>query len=105
MLTLITPHEDRRHDESGQSRCVHQPRCPDATAPDALAASAIVSHPEQGWSLLCNRIIVFDDTGAITPAGVIIWPDRGRPDTGLTTQGPLQCRKPDHIALLLVQLS
>jgi hypothetical protein len=27
----------------------------------------IAAHPEQGWSLLCNGIITFDDGGAIMP--------------------------------------
>jgi len=25
----------------------------------------VAFHPEQGWSLLCNGVIVFDDMGAI----------------------------------------
>jgi len=28
-----------------------------------------VFHPEQGWSLLCNGVIVFDDTGELLPGG------------------------------------
>jgi hypothetical protein len=27
----------------------------------------VASHPEQGWSLLCNGVIVFDDLGEIRP--------------------------------------
>jgi hypothetical protein len=34
-------------------------------------------------SLLRNGIIAFDDTGAVTPAGVIIQPGRGHPVPGL----------------------
>jgi hypothetical protein len=26
-------------------------------------------HPEQGWSLLCNGIVLFDDAGALLPDG------------------------------------
>jgi hypothetical protein len=26
-------------------------------------------HPEQGWSLLCNDIVLFDDAGALLPGG------------------------------------
>jgi len=25
--------------------------------------------PEQGWSLLCNGVVVFDDAGALLPDG------------------------------------
>jgi len=49
--------------------CKHQPRCPDALAPDYKAARVRVSHPEQGWSLLCNGVVLFDDAGALLPSG------------------------------------
>ena len=29
-----------------------------------LSACTVASLPEQGWSLLCNGMIVFDDMGA-----------------------------------------
>ena len=45
--------------------CQHQPRCPDARAPDRQAARVVASHPEQGWSLLCNGIVAFDDAGEL----------------------------------------
>jgi hypothetical protein len=32
-----------------------------------MAAKAIAAHPEQGWSLLCNGVIAFEDGGAIIP--------------------------------------
>jgi Family of unknown function (DUF5999) len=47
--------------------CAHQPPCPPATAPDHDAARLIAYHPEQGWGLLCNGVIVFDDTGELLP--------------------------------------
>jgi len=47
--------------------CPHHPPCPGANAPDCYRAHTLVSHPEQGWSLLCNRIICFDDLGALLP--------------------------------------
>ena len=47
--------------------CRHQPRCPDALAPDRSAARAVASHPEQGWTLLCNGIVLFDDGGELLP--------------------------------------
>jgi hypothetical protein len=27
----------------------------------------IAPHPEQGWCLLCNGVILFDDGGAVLP--------------------------------------
>jgi uncharacterized protein DUF5999 len=49
--------------------CEHQPRCADALAPDRTAAHVVISHPEQGWSLLCNGVVMFDDAGALLPDG------------------------------------
>jgi hypothetical protein len=49
--------------------CEHQPRCADALAADRMAAHVMVSHPEQGWSLLCNGVVVFDDAGVLLPDG------------------------------------
>ena len=47
--------------------CEHQPQCPEARAPDRTAARVVVSHPEQGWSLLCNGVVLFDDAGVLLP--------------------------------------
>lgn len=44
--------------------CSHQPTCPPADHRDRDAARTVAFHPEQGWSLLCNGMIVFDDMGA-----------------------------------------
>jgi hypothetical protein len=44
--------------------CSHLPACPSADRQDRDAARTVASHPEQGWSLLCNGMIVFDDMGA-----------------------------------------
>jgi hypothetical protein len=49
--------------------CTHWPPCPDADAPDASAAHVISDHLEQGWELLCNGIVLFDDQGALLPDG------------------------------------
>jgi hypothetical protein len=49
--------------------CPHCPQCPDARATDRIAARAVASHPEQGWSLLFNGVVVFDDAGALLPDG------------------------------------
>jgi hypothetical protein len=47
--------------------CKHYPQCPDPQAPDRAAARVSVSHPEQGWSLLCNGVVLFDDAGTLLP--------------------------------------
>ena len=57
--------------------CSHQPPCPPADAVDREAARAVVCHPEQGWSLLCNGVIVFEDTGELLPDGSCVEPHRG----------------------------
>jgi hypothetical protein len=54
--------------------CQHQPSCPAADAVDRDAAHVVVSHPEQGWSLLCNGTVLFEDTGALLPDGQSIPP-------------------------------
>jgi hypothetical protein len=38
------------------------------------AAHTVAFHPEQGWSLLCNGVIVFDDMGEILPDGRVVPP-------------------------------
>ncbi|WP_405496355.1 DUF5999 family protein [Streptomyces sp. NBC_00096] len=54
--------------------CNHKPPCPTATAPDHDAAATVSSHPEQGWSRLCNGILRFEDGGELLPGGEIIGP-------------------------------
>ncbi|KWX02280.1 hypothetical protein TH66_11100 [Carbonactinospora thermoautotrophica] len=56
--------------------CLHIPPCPSADAPDREAARTVVCHPEQGWSLLCNGVVVFEDTGELLPDGTTIPPHR-----------------------------
>jgi Family of unknown function (DUF5999) len=56
--------------------CPHQPQCPPADRPDREAAHTIASHPEQGWSLLCNGVILFDDLGELLPDGRMVLPHR-----------------------------
>jgi len=58
-------------------QCTHQPTCPDASASDHGAARVIASYPHQGWSLLCNGVVVFDDTGELLPDGTPLPPNRG----------------------------
>jgi hypothetical protein len=54
--------------------CDHIPQCPDPGSPDRDAARVVITHPEQGWSLLCNGVVVFDDTGQLLPNGVALAP-------------------------------
>jgi len=56
--------------------CPHEPSCPSPDAPDREAARTVAAHPEQGWSLLCNGVVLFDDTGELLPNGGIIAPHR-----------------------------
>ena len=56
--------------------CSHQPTCPSADAPDREAAHTVANYPEQGWSLLCNGVVLFDDTGELLPDGSVIAPHR-----------------------------
>ncbi|MET7330863.1 DUF5999 family protein [Nonomuraea sp. NPDC005650] len=49
--------------------CKHRPRCPSAYAGDHGAAHLVAFHPEQGWGLLCNGVVIFEDTGALLPDG------------------------------------
>jgi hypothetical protein len=73
--------------------CPHQPLCPSVTSPDHSPSHTLAAHPDQGWSLLCNGVIVFDDFGELLPDGRGGRPvGHGRPDhpraarprTGLT---------------------
>ena len=48
--------------------CQHQPKCPSADIPARQLAHTVAAHPEQGWSLLCNGVVVFDDLGELLPA-------------------------------------
>jgi hypothetical protein len=54
--------------------CHHHPHCPSAQADDRLAARITAARPEQGWSLLCNGVVVFDDSGVLLPDGGVIDP-------------------------------
>lgn len=56
--------------------CQHQPACPSADSADRDAAQRVAHHPEQGWSLLCNGVLLFEDTGELLPDGQIIAPSR-----------------------------
>jgi hypothetical protein len=66
------PREQLAHAED--EMCQRQPACPDAEAPDGSAAHVAASHPEQGWSLLCNGVVLFDDAGELRPDGRAVAP-------------------------------
>src|SRR5215217_5147373 len=51
--------------------CQHLTACPSADAVDREAARIVATFQEQGWSLLCNGVIIFDDTGEILPDGTM----------------------------------
>ncbi|MFD4561814.1 DUF5999 family protein [Streptomyces sp. NPDC058469] len=53
--------------------CSHQSSCP---VTDTRTPHIVSAHPEQGWTLLCDGAIVFDDTGALLPDGRIVAPHR-----------------------------
>jgi hypothetical protein len=36
----------------------------------------VAAHPEQGWSLLCNGVVLFEDTGELLPGGGAVPPRR-----------------------------
>lgn len=40
--------------------CQHQPPCPTVDSAGREAARLTVHHPEQGWSLLCNGVLLFE---------------------------------------------
>lgn len=73
--------------------CPHTPPGPAPSAPDRVAAHTIASHPEQGWSLLCNGVVIFDDTGELLPGGAFIAPHR---PTDLAASGRLAGVAPGH---------
>jgi hypothetical protein len=59
--------------------CGHYPPCPPTTAPDRTAVKVIFHDHRIGFSLLCNGVEVFDDTGEILPDRIPIPPHRPEP--------------------------
>ncbi|SDO96221.1 hypothetical protein SAMN04487981_11531 [Streptomyces sp. cf386] len=53
--------------------CSHQSSCPSSEHP---SAHVVAAHPEQGWSLLCDGAIVFDDSGELLADGRVVAPHR-----------------------------
>ncbi|MFI1482377.1 DUF5999 family protein [Streptomyces sp. NPDC020747] len=59
--------------------CSHQSSCPSAGRSERSGrdeAHIVSAHPEQGWYLLCDGAIVFDDTGVLLPDGRVVAPHR-----------------------------
>ncbi|WP_189749613.1 DUF5999 family protein [Streptomyces tendae] len=56
--------------------CTHTPTCPPADRADREAAIVVAAYPEQGWSLLCNAVVIFEDTGELLPDGRVVDPHR-----------------------------
>ncbi len=54
--------------------CEHIPPCPTAESRRPCSAHVRAAHPEQGWCLLCNGVVLFDDGGAILPGGAVLEP-------------------------------
>lgn len=52
--------------------CAHVRPCPPPTADDRVLAAPVSRHPEQGWTLLCNGVVVFDDDGELLPDGQVV---------------------------------
>ncbi len=51
--------------------CNHHPACPLASDATCYRAHVLADHFEQGWCLLCNGVIVFDDGAYLAPDGTV----------------------------------
>jgi hypothetical protein len=70
---IVSVHRDTGpHTHRRIRTCHHFPPCPVATAPDRHAARTVATHPEQGWGLLCNGVVLFDDSGELLPDGCTV---------------------------------
>lgn len=74
--------------------CPHTPECPSAQDADREAARVVSGHPEQGWSLLCNGLIVFEDTGGLLPDCSVVAPHRAK--DGCTPGAPKATCMPEQ---------
>ncbi|MGW6461317.1 DUF5999 family protein [Streptomyces sp. NPDC055078] len=59
--------------------CVHRPACPAADAADHAAARVVEHRPEQGYAVLCNGVVLFEDGGESLPDGRAVGPRRAAP--------------------------
>ncbi|MFE4959255.1 DUF5999 family protein [Streptomyces sp. NPDC056653] len=62
--------------------CRHKTPCPTAVASDREAARSVARDDVLGWALLCNGVVLFDDTGELLPDGQIVAPHRPTVLTG-----------------------
>ena len=60
---------DTTHRPSSHRPVRHHATCPaTAGSTSPVAACTVAAHPEQGWSLLCNGVVLFDDGDYLLPA-------------------------------------
>ncbi|MDJ0383164.1 DUF5999 family protein [Streptomyces sp. G-G2] len=52
--------------------CRHSPPCPGVEDSSRGEARIVSAHPEQGWNLLCNGVLTFEDNGQLLPDGKVI---------------------------------
>jgi hypothetical protein len=69
MINTQIDHSTEMFGSSTPHTCVHMPCCPSAEDFDRDAAHVVSARPEQGWSLLCNGVVVFEDFGELLPNG------------------------------------
>lgn len=62
------------HGSETGATCAHSPACPDAYSASRDLAVVVASHHEQGWTLLCNGVIHFDDDCDLLPSGATCCP-------------------------------
>jgi len=84
MTNPIMPPSPARLTEDGQ--CPHQPPCPGPLEPDRLAARLVARYPDQGWSLLCNGVVLLDDGDQLLPNGRIVSPVAARPGAAVVRE-------------------
>ncbi|MCF2437071.1 DUF5999 family protein [Streptomyces thinghirensis] len=56
--------------------CQHQPPCPSVDSADRGIRPPRGAPPGAGLSLLCNGVVLFEDTGELLPDGQVIAPHR-----------------------------
>lgn len=85
MNTVTNRSTDITQRKPTPTMCQHQPPCPSAESADREAAHPVAHFPEQGWSLLCNGVLLFEDTGELLPDGKIIDPHRPQDSRNIAT--------------------
>ena len=77
-------------------------RMPAGRLPGPEAARTVAFHPEQGWSLLCNGLIVFDDLGEILPDGRVTPPPCRRARSGFPRRRDRSGPRPPYGSLACI---